>query len=527
MAFHTFVRRNRILSHFTPRLAAAVSLIALSSLNYGFDNQGLATSQAMATYKHQFGVWNPKTNSYAIPTYWTSLLNSLNFIGFAFVIAGLYIGSIISARYGRRMSMFCMCVWATMSATVLVTSRKIEQVLAGRILNYAYIGMELSTCPPFQAEIVPAPIRGFAVGTYQTSLLLGGIIINSVCRGTSELTTNAAWRIPQILFYVIPSIVAVFVWFIPESPRWLLLQGREKDALESLRLLRTTGNWESDYDPRQELYLLKRSLLEEQNQGTYRDLFRGSNRKRTLIAMGMNFFIQATGSPFTAAYGTLFVQSLNSLNAFDYSIMSSCINTFCCLFSITITDRVGRRPILLIGSALQIAWLFSMAGIGLCDNPTPIQRHSIIALTALSSASLCFSWDPLNYIVTTELPASRLRDKTQRVASFVNVATNFAFSFSTPYLLDEPYANLRSKVGFIFGGLAIASFVFAYFCVPEMKGRTLEEINRMFQDGVPIWKFGRYEAPVEMGIVSEMAVVVEDEDISHGDAAHLERNVGK
>lgn len=61
-----------------------MSLIALSSLNYGFDNQGLATSQAMATYKHQFGVYNPKTNSYAIPTYWTSLLNSLNFIGFAF-----------------------------------------------------------------------------------------------------------------------------------------------------------------------------------------------------------------------------------------------------------------------------------------------------------------------------------------------------------------------------------------------------------------------------------------------------------
>lgn len=413
-----------------------------------------------------------------------------------------------------------------MSATVLVTSRKIEQVLAGRILNYAYIGMELSTCPPFQAEIVPAPIRGFAVGTYQTSLLLGGIIINSVCRGTSEMTTNSAWRIPQVLFYIVPSVVAVFVWFIPESPRWLLLQGREKDALESLRLLRTSRNRESDYDPMHEFCLLKKSLREEQNQGSYRDLFRGSNRKRTLIAIGMNFFIQATGSPFTAAYGTLFVQSLNSLNAFDYSIISSCINTFCCLVSITLTDRVGRRPILLIGSALQIVWLFSMAGIGISHNPTPSQKHAIIALTALSSASLCFSWDPLNYIVTTELPASRLRDKTQRVASFVNIATNFAFSFSTPYLLDKPYADLGSKVGFIFGGLATASFFFAYLCVPEMKGRTLEEINWMFQDGVPIWKFGEYEAPFERRTVSEIAVV-EDEDTMQGDAAHLELNVGK
>jgi hypothetical protein len=78
-----FVKKNRILSHFTPRLAAAVGLIALSSLNYGFDNQGIATSQAMTTYKKQFGTYDPTTNTYAIPTYWTSLLNSLNFIGFA------------------------------------------------------------------------------------------------------------------------------------------------------------------------------------------------------------------------------------------------------------------------------------------------------------------------------------------------------------------------------------------------------------------------------------------------------------
>lgn len=80
----TFLKKNYILSHFTPRLAAAVSLIALSSLNYGFDNQGLATSQAMSTYKHQFGEWDSKKSAWAIPTYWTSLLNSLNFIGFAF-----------------------------------------------------------------------------------------------------------------------------------------------------------------------------------------------------------------------------------------------------------------------------------------------------------------------------------------------------------------------------------------------------------------------------------------------------------
>ena len=74
---------NHLTRHFTPRLAGAVGLISISTLNYGFDNQGIATSQAMSSYKKQFGVYNPVTKTWAIPTYWTSLLNSLNFIGFA------------------------------------------------------------------------------------------------------------------------------------------------------------------------------------------------------------------------------------------------------------------------------------------------------------------------------------------------------------------------------------------------------------------------------------------------------------
>lgn len=318
------------------------------------------------------------------------------------------------------MAMFCMSLWAIMSATVLITATRKEQVLAGRILNYAYIGMELATCPPFQAEIVPAPIRGFAVGTYQTSLLFGGIIINSVCRGTSTLKTNAAWRIPIGLFYIVPTIVASCVWFIPESPRFLLLQDRPEEALESLRKLRGA---DPEYDPEYDLEVLRESLAEEHNQGRYIDLFRGPNLKRTLIAMGMNFFIQATGSPFTAAYGTLFVQSVGGFNPFNYSIMSSCINFFTCLCAISMTDKIGRRPLLMIGSFLQVVWLFTMGGVGLAHSPSLAQKQVIVAATALSSASLCFSWDPLTYVVTTEVAASKLRDKTQRVASGVNVAT--------------------------------------------------------------------------------------------------------
>jgi len=82
--------------------------------------------------------------------------------------------------------------------------------------------MELAVIPAFQSEIVPAPARGLVVGSYQLSLVIGGFIINIVCKGTSTLPDNRAWRIPLGLFYIVPTMIATLVFFTPESPRWLL-----------------------------------------------------------------------------------------------------------------------------------------------------------------------------------------------------------------------------------------------------------------------------------------------------------------
>ena len=96
------------------------------------------------------------------------------------------------------MTIFCMSIWALVAATVLVTSgvsRNRWQLLVGRVLNYLYIGMELSSVPVYQSEVVPAPVRGLAVGSYQLSLGIGGLLINSICRGTSEIKDNRSWYV--------------------------------------------------------------------------------------------------------------------------------------------------------------------------------------------------------------------------------------------------------------------------------------------------------------------------------------------
>jgi SP family sugar:H+ symporter-like MFS transporter len=121
-----------ITKHFNRRLFLSVLLIAVSQFGYGFDNQAFAQTQAMDAFTRQFGTLDAKTNKYVLQSYWLSLFNSCPYAGFAI---GLYVGSLVSARWGRRMAMFSMSIYALVSATIVVTAQSSGQIMAGRILN--------------------------------------------------------------------------------------------------------------------------------------------------------------------------------------------------------------------------------------------------------------------------------------------------------------------------------------------------------------------------------------------------------
>ncbi len=102
-------------------------------------------------------------------------------------------------------------------------------------------------------------------------------------------------------------------------------------------------------------------------------------------------------------------------------------------------------------------------------------------------------------IVSAEVPHLRLRDKVLTVSYISSFALEFGVSFSLPYLLYAPYANLESKVGFIYGTIAFLGIVWAYFCLPETTGRSLEEIEELWQEGVPPREFALYQVKSGVG----------------------------
>ncbi|CAK7205082.1 hypothetical protein SEUCBS139899_007847 [Sporothrix eucalyptigena] len=485
-----FVRART--QHVNRRLLYSVVLISISSMNYGFDNQAFSTTQAMTPFTRRFGEYNETTKAYYFPSYWLSLFDSLNYITFGF---GVLFGSFVSARFGRRWCMCGMSAYALVTATLCVTAQNKQQIMAARILNYFYVGMELSVVPVFQSEIVPASFRGFAVGSYQLSLTVGGVVINSVCYGTSLHYPNddRAWRIPLGLFYVVPSIILAGIWFVPESPRWLLQQDRVDEARRALVLFRENANV-TDADIDREFAEIQFQLQRESETGRFRELFQGINLRRTLIVAAVNFFQQATGQAFVSQYGAIYVKSLDTLNPSLFAVMNSALAAGVMVLMLLGSDRFGRRTILFLANGLMLCALLSMAGIGTQATLDRASKTGVMALMTVFGVAFGMGWGPMTWVVTTEIAALRLRDQTVRVGFLVNIVFNFAVNFCIPYLVFSDYANLGSKVGFIFGAIVFLALLFIYFFLPECKGKSLEQIDHLFNARVPMRQFGKIPA---------------------------------
>lgn len=485
-------------TEFNPVLSCTCLLLVCSSFSHGFDNQGFSTIQAMDSFTEQFGEYNPATKSYSIPAYFLSYLNSLQYIGFAF---GLLVGSYISSKFGRKWCVRLMSGYALITATIAVTSQKKEQILSARVLNYVFIGMEMAVIPVFQAEITPARARGLVVGAFQLSLAVGGLIIHIITNGTANRENSSAWRIPVGLFYIFPAIVGTLINFVPESPRWLLSQRKEQEALQSLRKLRQGKFTEEEI--LEEYKEIEVSLKElETRNGSYKDLFKGADLTRTLIVIGVNVFQQITGQAFASQYGTLYIKSLGTVNAFQMAIVSAVVGIVTVVLILMLNDKFGRKVFLYIGLWLQVCSLMAMGGLGTQKTTTVPMKSGIVAMMNIFTFGYAFGYAPLAYVISSEIPSLKLRDKTYRIGIMVNIIFAFLVAYTLPYLLNKPYANLQSKVGFVYGSFSALGLIYTYFFVPECKGKSLEEIDFCFYKKIPLRKFAAYDPQKDDGFAA-------------------------
>lgn len=351
-------------------------------------------------------------------------------------------------------------------------------------------GMTIVVVPIFQAEASPRVLRGMFGSTIQAMVLFGQVISTLVTYGTETIPSAAAWRIPIGLQFIAPCLLLAMLYFLPESPRWLLSRGRREEAIHSLAKFRKKASLE---EVAVELNGIALSHHRE-TQGTWSEVFNEENRLRTAVATLAMFGQQITGQAFASQYAVVFYQSQGfGTSAFLFNVINSVISLLAVMITWLFVDSTGRRPVLLIGGAFMAVFFFIFGGIGSIheDSRSGAMTNLMVACLMLFYFFYNLSWAPVSFIVVSEIAAQRVREKTNLFACVISVLTTFTTSFTIPYLISDKYANLGAKVGYIYGSTSLIMVIATYFCIPELKGRTLEEVDQLFASGMPLRQFGK------------------------------------
>ncbi|VUC32433.1 unnamed protein product [Clonostachys rosea] len=479
-----FLRDNnrRVTKHITSNLLLATMSMAFSVFTFGFEQAVFDTVQAMTPFERRFGDFLESEGQYGFTASKLAYLNSFPLISYAI---GVVVASQIGERFGRKPVFIGMNFICMTGLIVVLTAKSYGQILAGRMILNLHVGTEAWLVPMYQAELVPAAVRGSFVSLYAFNHIFAGFICSIITNFTSNIPTDACWMIPVGCTVIFPSLVLSTCWLVPESPRWLLRKGRVDKATENIFYLSGTS---PDYPAHQEAALLLEALQEGQTKGEWSDLIKGINLRRTIHGVLASAFTQLTGQSFASQYGSIFLKSINVMNAFTATMIKRALLCIGCLAVIFFVDKTGRRRMFLVGSFITAAALMVMGGLGTVAPSTMGIKKGIVAMALVFPATYMNSFAATLQVFKSEVPHITLRDKSVMVFWSVANLCNFVATFTLPYLLQAPYANLGSKVGFIYGSIATLGFIWGYCFLPEMAGRSLEEIDEMFESKVPAWR---------------------------------------
>lgn len=340
--------------------------------------------------------------------------------------------------------------------------------------------------------------------TFHTSLgALFGILVDNYTNASLE---RKSYQIPLGVMYIIPLLLAITVFLLPDTPRYYISRGQHDLAVSSIRKTRGVRNMEhilaevSDiqnaWDTEQELHASARVT----------DMFRGSDLRRTLITFGASVGQTATGVLFLAGYSVYFYVQARIGTPFVWVMVGLAIALTGNMGAFPAMRFFGRRPLLIVASLLSAIMMFGMAIVY-----TKSANGSPGAGKALVGLSIVFTWvygvgqGPVLWAITSEVPSQRLRSQTVGIAGGLNFIFGWFVAFFTPYFINPDALDWGPKYGYIWGASNLILMVWVIFCVPETKGRSLEQLDELFQKRVPTWKFEGY--------VTEHQLVDAEEDV--------------
>jgi sugar porter (SP) family MFS transporter len=454
----------------TPLTAAITTITSTSFLLFGYD-QGLMSGIILSPS------WQAAMRD---PT--PLLIGTITALHAAGALAGAAQAAFIGERWGRKRTLLAGAGLVLLGGAGMASAsgdRARDGFMLSRFLAGWGVGMVTSVAPVYQAEVSGAGERGWLVCCQLTTMLVGLGLAYWVDYGFYFRPGQMQWRVPVGLQCVFALYVVIVGIWVPDTPRWLVKNGRKIEG--HLVLARLRGKEVDDAEVEKEVADIERAIqMEGKVQGSWGDLFRSdgiSTDKRFYLAVGIQFMQQCTGINIVTYYApTLYKESLGMTQ--EQAMLLGCYTQMWYILASLVTwytiDRVGRRKLLIsmaLGMSLVLVGEAASIGAG-------TSASAVVAVACVFLFEACFTWGWMAcvWIYPPEILPLSIRAKGSALAAAGDFLGNFLVVVVTPIGIEK----MGAWFYVIWAALNLVNAVVVWLCYPETAGLALEAVDSIF-----------------------------------------------
>ena len=420
---------------------------------------------------------------------------------FSFLLAcalGALINSYFVEQYGRKKPILFGAILFLVGGVLQSVATGYATFVIGRIMSGLSIGILSMTVPLFISETSPAATRGRMTVVYQLMITIGILasnVINYIIARIYKLPTDRLnqnpleWRL-QLAVQCVPAFaLMIFVFFLPESPRWLAEKGRNKEALDIICKLRDAPSSSTVVSEEYDGILRNVEFEKTLGNGSWSELFEVGIKNRLFISIANQIFQQWTGiNIFFYFKGDLTkAMGLGEDGSYYFGLAFTFVNFIVTYPGMYLIDRVGRKKLLMWGglgmgiSLIMTSVLLKSAGTLVNENGTIGDANFTLvylSLVFVIGFNVFFgsTWGPVVWTYQSEIFPLRLRGKGTSIATMANWLSGAILSYVQP-----PYiGKLGNDQYFIFGTICLINAVYTWYFIPETSGKSLEEMDELF-----------------------------------------------
>ena len=444
---------------------------ALGGFLFGYDTAVISGTIAQVT--EQFGLD-------ALQQGW--------YVGCALIgsIIGVLFAGILSDKFGRKSTMILSAILFSTSAIGCAVSADFNQLVIYRIIGGVGIGVVSIISPLYISEVAVAQYRGRLVSLYQLAVtigFLGAYLVNYQLLGYSMSNPDAStgwwnlifvsevWRgmlgmetLPAIMFFII-------IFFIPESPRWLILKGKEEKATNILERIYTSS--------KEALFQLTetKSVLSSESKSEWKLLLQPGIRKAVIIGVCIAMLGQFMGVNAVLYYGPSIFENagLSGGDSLFYQVLVGLVNTLTTVLALVIIDKIGRKKLVYYGVSGMVISLILIATYFIYGESWGISSIFLLVFFLFYVFCCAVSICAVVFVLLSEMYPTRVRGFAMSIAGFALWIGTYLIGQLTPWMLQ----NLTPAGTFIlFAIMCVPYMLIVWKLVPETTGKSLEEIER-------------------------------------------------